>query len=56
MDIVDRAFSQVVYQKSDFHGNSDFQNSQKLEPLQMPSKTISGRNMLAFQRYFSARY
>jgi hypothetical protein len=22
----------------------------------MPSKTISGRNMLAFQRYFSARY
>jgi hypothetical protein len=30
MDIVDMAIHQVVFQKCDFHGNSDFQNSQKL--------------------------
>jgi hypothetical protein len=36
MDIVDMAI--VVCQKSDFHRNSDFQNYQKLNPLQIPEK------------------
>jgi hypothetical protein len=55
MDIIDMAIHRVVCQKSDFHGNSDFQNSQKLDPLLNKSKKISGQNMLAFQRYFGAR-
>jgi hypothetical protein len=38
MDIIDLAIHQVVCQKSDFHGNSDFQNSQKLDPLQKSKK------------------
>jgi hypothetical protein len=54
MDIVDMAIHPVFCQKSDFHGKSDFQNSQKLDPLQITAKTISGQNMLAFQRYFGA--
>jgi hypothetical protein len=41
--------------KTDFYGNSDIQNSQKLDPLEITVKTISGQNMLAFQRYFGAR-
>jgi hypothetical protein len=53
MDIVGMAIHQVVCQKSDFHGNSDFQNSRKLDPLQKTAKK-SGQNMLAFQRYFGA--
>jgi hypothetical protein len=32
MDIVDFAIHGVVCQKSNFHGNSDIQNSQKLDP------------------------
>jgi hypothetical protein len=44
MDIVDMAILQVVCQKSDFHGNSDFQNSQKLDPLQIPIKNFSPKN------------
>jgi hypothetical protein len=47
-DIVDMAVHPVVCQKSDFHGNSDFQNSQKLEPQQVPAKD-SGMIILAFQ-------
>jgi hypothetical protein len=35
MEIVDTAIHPVVCQKSDFHGNSDFQNSQMLDPLQI---------------------
>jgi hypothetical protein len=42
----------VLGQKSDFHSNSDIQNSQKLDPLEINSKNISGQNMPAFQRYF----
>jgi hypothetical protein len=38
MDIVDMEIHRVVRQKSDFHGNSDFQNSQKLDPLQITAK------------------
>jgi hypothetical protein len=38
MDIVDMAIHWVVCQKSDFHGKSDFQNSQKLPPLQVKAK------------------
>jgi hypothetical protein len=45
----------VVGQKSDFHGNSNIQDSQKLDPLEIISKKISGQNKLAFQRYFCAR-
>ncbi len=55
MDIVYIAAHSVVCPKSDFHGNSDFQNSQKLDHLQTPTQKISGQNMLAFQRYFVAR-
>jgi hypothetical protein len=40
MDIVDMAFHQVVCQKSDVHGKSDFQNSQKPDPLQMTAKEL----------------
>ncbi len=54
MDIVDTAIHQVVSQKFDFHGNSHFKNSQKLDPLEITEK-ISDQNMLAFQRYFAAR-
>jgi hypothetical protein len=35
MDIVDMAIHRVVGEKSDSHGNSDFQNSQRLDPLQI---------------------
>ena len=38
MHIVDKAIHQVVGQKSDFHGNSDFQNSQTLDPFQITAK------------------
>ncbi len=38
MDIVDMTIHQVVCQKFDFHGNSDFQNSQKLDLIQIPAK------------------
>jgi hypothetical protein len=38
MDIVDMTTHPIVCQKSDFYGNTDFQNSQKLDPLQIPSK------------------
>ncbi len=54
VDIVDMAIHKVVCQKSDFLRNSDFQNSQKLDPLQITAKK-SSQTMLAFQRYFSAR-
>jgi hypothetical protein len=36
MDIEDMAIHRVVFQKSDFHGNSDIQNSQKLDPIYSP--------------------
>ncbi len=53
---VDLAIPRVVCQKSDFHGNSDIQNSQKLDPLETTAKKIQAdRNKLAFQRYFGAR-
>jgi hypothetical protein len=55
MDIVDLAIHGAVCQKSDFHGNSDIQNSQKLDPLEITAKKVIGHNMLAFQRYFGAR-
>jgi hypothetical protein len=55
MDIVDMAIRQVVCQKSDLHGKSDFQTSQRLDPLHIAAKENSGQNMLAFQRYFGAR-
>jgi hypothetical protein len=32
------AIQGVVCQKSDFHGNSDIQNSQKLDPLEITAK------------------
>jgi hypothetical protein len=54
LDIVDLAIHGVVCQKSDFRGNSDIQNSQKLDPLEITAKK-SGQNKLAFQRYFGAR-
>jgi hypothetical protein len=41
--------------KPDFYRNSDFQNSQKLDPWKIPAEKISGQNMLAFQTYFGAR-
>jgi hypothetical protein len=39
MDIVDLAIHGVVCQKSDFNGNSEIQNSQKLDPFRNNSKT-----------------
>jgi hypothetical protein len=38
MDIVDMAIHPVVCQKSDFHGNRDFENSQKQDPFQITAK------------------
>jgi hypothetical protein len=38
MNIVDLAIHRVACQKSDFHGNSDIQNSQKLDPLEIIAK------------------
>jgi hypothetical protein len=38
MDFENIAIHQVVSQKSDFHGKSDFQNSQKLSLSQKPPK------------------
>jgi hypothetical protein len=40
LDIVDSAIHGVVCQKSDFYGNSDIQNSKKLDPLENKSKKI----------------
>jgi hypothetical protein len=40
LGIVDMAIHQVVGHKSYFHGNSYFQNSQNLDPLQIPAKQI----------------
>jgi hypothetical protein len=54
LDIVDLAIHGVVCQKSDFHGNSDIQNSQRLDPLEITARKNSGQNKLAFQRYFGA--
>jgi hypothetical protein len=52
LDIVDLAIHGVVCQKSNFHGNSDMQNSQRLDPLEITAKKISRQNKLA---YFGAR-
>jgi hypothetical protein len=49
------AIHHVVCQKSDLHGNSDFQNPQKLDPLQIAAEKILGQKMLAFQRCFGTR-
>jgi hypothetical protein len=38
LDIADLAIDGVVCQKSNFHGNSDMQNSQKLDPLKITAK------------------
>jgi hypothetical protein len=40
MDIVDMAIGVVVCQKSDFLENSDFQNSQKPDLLQITANKI----------------
>jgi hypothetical protein len=55
VDIIDLAVHGVVRQKSDFHGNSDIHNSQKLDPLEITAIKISGQNRLDFQRYFVAK-
>jgi hypothetical protein len=52
MDIVDLAIRGVVCQKSDFHGSSNIQNSQKLDPLEITAKKSFRQNMLAFQKIF----
>jgi hypothetical protein len=44
MDIVDMAIPRVVCQKSDFNRNSDFQNFQKPDPLQITAKKLSQKN------------
>jgi hypothetical protein len=54
MDIVDMATHRAVCQKSDFHGNSDLQNFQKLDPLQIIAKKFRSKNA-SFQRYLGAR-
>jgi hypothetical protein len=42
-DIVGMAIQPVVCQTYDSHRNSDFQNSQKLDPLQMPAKKFKDK-------------
>jgi hypothetical protein len=39
-DIVNMAIQPIVCQKSEFHINSDFRNSQKLDLLQIPAKNF----------------
>jgi hypothetical protein len=43
LDIIDLAIHGVVCQKSDFHGNSDIQNSQKPDPLEITAKKIQAK-------------
>jgi hypothetical protein len=43
MDLVDLEIHGVVCQKSDFHGNSDIQNSQKLDPLEITVKKFQAK-------------
>jgi hypothetical protein len=43
MDFVEMAIHPVVCQKSDLLKNSDFQNSQKLDPLQIPAKIFKAK-------------
>jgi hypothetical protein len=43
LEIVDLATRGVVYQKSDFHGNSDIQNYQKLDPLEITAKKFQAK-------------
>jgi hypothetical protein len=50
MENVDMASHTVVCQKSYFHRNSDFQNSQKLDPSLIQANKISGPNILVFFR------
>jgi hypothetical protein len=49
MDIVDMAIYQAVCQQSYFHGNSDFHNSHKLDPLQITAKQIQAKLCLPFK-------
>jgi hypothetical protein len=44
MDLVDLAIHGVVCQKYDFHGNSDIQHSQKLDPLEITAKKFRPKN------------
>jgi pyocin large subunit-like protein len=55
MVIVNMTIHPVVCEQSDFYRYSDFRNSKKLDPLQIPAKEISDQNMLAFQSYFDVR-
>jgi hypothetical protein len=43
LDTVDLAIHGVVCQKSDFHGNSDILNSQKLDPLEITAKKFQAK-------------
>ncbi len=51
MDIADMAIYTLVCQKSDFHGNCDVQNYQKLNSSQILAKKLC-QNMQALQRFF----
>jgi hypothetical protein len=42
-DILEMAIHRVVCRKFNFHGNSDFQNYQKLDPLQIPAKKFQAK-------------
>jgi hypothetical protein len=54
MDIVDRAIHPVVFQKSDFHRNSDFQIA-KNRPFTNSSNKNIRPNYVSLLRYFGAR-
>jgi hypothetical protein len=43
MDLVDLAIHGDVCKQSDFHGNSDIQNSQKLDPLEIIAKKFHAK-------------
>jgi hypothetical protein len=49
LDIVDLAIHGVVCQKTDFHGNSVIQNSQKLDPLEIRAKKFQTKISLPFK-------
>jgi hypothetical protein len=49
LNILDLAIHGVVCQKSGFHGKSSFQNSQKLDPLEITAKKFQAKIGYSFK-------
>jgi hypothetical protein len=55
MNIVDLAIHVVFCQKPDFHGNSDIQNSQKLDPLEITAKKFMPKYASLSKKFWCKR-